>query len=203
MFGWSSAQVSDQPSAPAPTTAQSAGTGRSALTRLLVDRIQHSQRDPFAIVMLQLAGRSDDARGQSSSLPPAARDALVDRVAGRLQRAFEYTSLEPDIAVLVMAGVDTRAALEPLRQVLTECCQHTVLADRQCYSVRWRLAAAFYPADGHAPCRLLREVQSLLRTESWLGRDTSRHAADTAASIRAKDPGRFQLPASGDPLALV
>ena len=203
MFGWSSTPVSD----PAPmadgTSAPMTGiSGRSALTRLLIDRIQDSHRDPFAVVMLELAGRHSGSDEDRHVLPLAARDTLVQRLHARLPAQAGHGDFDEAVTVLVLPGVDTRAALEPVRQALADLCQHSVLADRQCYSVHWRMAAAFYPADGHAPCRLLRDAQSQLRAATWSEGDPTRRAAD-AMPARAPDPDRFRLPVASDPLAVV
>ena len=203
MFGWSSTPVSDPAAMADGAAAPMTGIGgRSALTRLLIDRIQDSQRDPFAVVMLELAGRRSGSDDDRHVLPPAARDGFVQRLHARLPAKAGHGEFDEAVTVLVLPGVDTRAALEPLRQVLADLCQHSLLADRQCYSVHWRMAAAFYPVDGHAPCRLLRDAQAQLRAAVWSDGDPIRCVAD-ARPAHAPDPDRFRMPVASDPLAVV
>lgn len=203
MFGWSSTPVTDPAPMAEGTAAPMTGiSGRSALTRLLIDRIQDSQRDPFAVVMLELAGRRSGSDEDRHVLPLAARDGFLQRLHARLPAEAGYGDFAEAVTVLLLPGVDTRAALEPLRQVLADLCQHSLLADRQCYSVHWRMAAALYPADGHAPCRLLRDAQAQLRAAAWSDGDTSRRVADVRPG-RTPTPDRFRLPVASDPLAVI
>lgn len=201
MFGWSSAPVSDAVPADGATSRTESLVGRGALTRLLIDRIQDGRHDPFALVMLELVGRPSAGRGTWLTLPAAAHEAVLRKLFERLRQHRTTGSLDEHLTVLILSGVDTRAALEPLRLALSECCQHSVLADRECYSVRWRLAAALYPADGHAPCRLLRDVQTQLRAAPWSDAGQARPAGATPPRTSATE--RFRVPVATDPLALV
>jgi hypothetical protein len=204
MFGWSSTSSADTaPAAEGGVPPAPVAIGRSGLTRLLVDRIQDSRRDPFAVVMLDLAGRASGSDRPPQPLPAAAREHIAQRLQTRLSQLAGHGELDESLSVFILAGADTRAALEPLRQALAELCQHNVLADRQCYSVRWRLAATFYPRDGHAPCRLLHDVQALLRNEPWHdGVSAPRGAAQAATPVRAPALSELRVPVATDPLAL-
>lgn len=203
MLGWSSTPATGTADTAEGTVAPAVPSrGRSALTRLLVDRIQDSRRDPFAVVMLELGGRLSGSGDPFGLLPAAARDSLLARVQARLAVPPTRGDFDDALCMLVLPGADTPAALDPLRFALGQCCQHTVLAERRLYSVRWRLAAAFYPRDGHAPCRLMHEVQSRLRNEPWQEGMAVRQAP--ARSGRQRPNRReFRLPTASDPLALV
>lgn len=204
MFGWSSAPAVDAAANAEDSPAHMPRpTGRSGLTRLLVDRIQDSRRDPFAVVMLDLAGRPSGSDHAAVALPVAARESIARRLQARLTQVAGHGELDESLSVFILAGVDTKAALEPLRQALTELCQHNVLADRQCFSVRWRLAATFYPRDGHAPCRLLHDVHTVLRGEPWHDGASAPRAANPAPPVRRPPAAELRIPLASDPLALV
>lgn len=202
MFGWSSSPAPNPVAVDDRASQATFAIGRGALTRLLVDRVQDRGHDPFALVMLELTGRTNAGDGAWETLPDAARMTLLQRLCERLRQQSTQGSLDERISVLIVAGLDTRAALEPLRLVLSECCQHSVLADRKCYSVRWRLASAFYPAEGRAPSRLLRDAQAQLRVSPWSDAEPLKRTATTAPS-NLSPADRFRLPVAADPLALV
>lgn len=140
--------------------------------------ISHMHRHPgarFSVAMIELASQPVESAGDLlQTLSPALYSAFIERIRPKWHPIWREDRLDQYIALL-LPDADQDVALERLCGLLVDCSRYSILADRQCHAIRWRVAASAYPNHGHAPWRLLRHATEQMREAIW--------SAATAGSI--------------------
>lgn len=132
--------------------------------------IGHMQRHPgarYSVALIELASQPVESAGDLlQTLSPALYSAFIERIRPKWHPIWREDRLDQYIALL-LPDADQDVALERLCGLLVENCRYSILADRQCHAIRWRVAAATYPNHGHAPWRLLRHASEQMREAIW------------------------------------